>query len=728
MTGTLEAERLRIGNDFYLLAGAVPIRGRQLVLNHGDSFAVLNELGDCPLTAHEPFGVLCDGTRFLDRFELRINGGFPQLLSAGLTDDNSEQVSYLTNADEQRGDTVIAQRGSLAIERRKVLAAGMLHEALHVRNYAAAPFELTLTLLFSADFADIFELRGMSRPARGSARPARVQDGQVELSYRGLDGVERAALLRFAPAQRWQLQAESASLACTLAAGEELRATIALECRVAARSEPRRGADRAAALAQVRDERQAVAAWFPRIVSSNAAFDEWLDASRRDVALLHARLPSGGYVYAGIPWFATVFGRDGLLTALETLAFAPQLAAGTLRVLAATQGRVDDAWREEAPGKIVHELRGGEMAATGEVPFGRYYGSVDATPLFAALLAAYVERTGDLALARELWPTALAAMQWIERSVDARGYLAYARRGGGGGLVNQGWKDSHDSISHADGALAEAPIALCEVQGYVYAAQSGMAELARQLGETARGAEWARQAQQLRERFARDFWVDALGTYALALDGSGRRCEVVASNAGQCLLSGIASPAHARRIADRLLEADSFSGWGIRTLASGARRFNPMSYHNGSVWPHDNALIAAGFARYGFTERAADVLTALFDSSCDLADRRLPELFCGFARGPGDRPVAYPVACRPQAWAAASVYLCLQAMLGLSIDAARRHVGFVRSALPPWLESLEIYALRVGDAELDLRLARGRHSAAVEVIDKRGDVEITVRG
>jgi len=726
MTELLAAERIRIGNEYYLLAGAVPIRGRQLVLNHGDSFVVLNELGDCPLTAHEPFGLFCAGTRFLDRFELRINGGFPQLLSAGLTDDNSEQVSYVTNADEQRGDELIAQRGSLAVERRNVLEDGTLFESLHIRNYAAAPFRLTLTLLFSADFADIFELRGMKRAAHGALRPADVKRDAVHFSYRGLDGVERQATLRFQPADAWQLQAESASLAYTLPAGGEARATIAVQCRVAGRDRRVRCDDAATALARVRAERESTAAQFPRLVSSNAAFDEWLDASRRDIALLHANLPAGGYIYAGIPWFATVFGRDGLLTAFETLAFAPALAAGTLRVLAATQGTAQHAARDEAPGKIVHELRSGEMASTGEIPFGRYYGSVDATPLFAALLAAYAERSGDLALVRELWPAATAAMQWIASSSDARGYLSYERRSGNG-LVNQGWKDSHDSISHADGRLAPPPIALCEVQAYVYAALRGMAGLARQLGDSARSVQWEHDAQALQERFERDFWLDGEGTYALALDGDGRPCAVVASNAGHCLLGGIAAPARALRVAERLMQADCFSGWGIRTLASSARRYNPMSYHNGSVWPHDNALIAAGFARYGLTGRAAEILSALFDVSCDLEGRRLPELFCGFARGPGDQPVAYPVACRPQAWAAASVFLCLQSMLGLSIDASRRRVRFTRSALPAWLDALELYGLRIGDAELDLRVVRGRRSAALEVIEKRGDLDVMVR-
>ena len=719
----MPSERIRVGDDYYLLASALPPRGRRLVLNHGDSFAILNEVGDVPLAGHEPFGLFCAGTRFLDRFELRLNGSFPLLLSATVTDDGCEQVTYLTNPDERRNGDLVAQRDTVAVQRRKVLVDGALFETLYVHSYAAAPLEVVLTVLFTADFADLFELRGIERRARGRTAPPAVDGRRVRLAYRGLDHVERALELAFEPAA-WQVEPESAELRLHLEPGADARAAIAVQCRVGGRGAA--AGDAAAAVAAIRAERAATSDRFARIRASTDAFEQWIDSSRRDLALLCAERPTGPYVYAGIPWFATVFGRDGLITALETLAFAPTLAAGVLRTLAALQGGASDPARDEEPGKIIHEMRLGEMAATGEIPFARYYGSVDATPLFLVLLAAYADRTADLDLVQELWPAASAALDWIRRRIDARGYLAYERRAASG-LVNQGWKDSHDAIVHASGAIAVPPIALCEVQAYVHAAFCGMAGLARRLGQAAHADRLVAEADGLRRRFTRDFWLEDEGTFALALDGDGQPCRVVASNAGHCLVGDLAEPAQAARVVARLMRDDCFCGWGIRTLSADARRYNPMSYHNGSVWPHDNALIAAGFARHGFGGRAAELLSGMFDASQGLDDRRLPELFCGFARAGRQQPVPYPVACRPQAWAAGSVFLLLQAVLGLTIDAWKRRVTFSRTSLPAWLDHLEIRELWVGDASLDVRIERGRASAALEVVGRHGDLEVIVR-
>jgi glycogen debranching enzyme len=720
----MPSERIRIGQDYYLLAAAIPTRGRRLVLNHGDSFAIFNEVGDVPLVGYEPFGLFSAGTRVLDRFELRLNGSFPMLLSAAVTDDGIEHVTFITNPDERRGGELAVERNSVAVERRKVLVDGALFETLLVHNYAARPLDLTLGVLFSADFADIFELRGLERAARGQAVPPHVQGRSVVYGYRGLDDVERSVELSFEP-EGWQLAPESAELALHLPAGAEARATVAVRCRIGTR-EPA-VPDGASAVTLVRGEREATASRFASVVSRNDTFEAWIATSRSDLALLCAERPTGPYPYAGIPWFATVFGRDGLVTGLQTLAFAPAVAAGVLRALAAMQGRESDPVRDEEPGKILHELRLGEMAARGEIPFGRYYGSVDSTPLFLVVLAAYAQRTADLELVRDLWPAALAAVAWIRNHTDARGYVTYQRRTPRG-LVNQGWKDSHDSISHASGALAEPPIALCEVQAYVYDAYVGVADLARRLGDDHTAVTCLREAAALRRRFSRDFWLEDEGVFALALDGDGQACRVVTSNAGQCLLGGIADPEQAARVVARLMRDDCFCGWGIRTLSSGARRYNPMSYHNGSVWPHDNALIAAGFARHGFGGRAAEILSALLDAGQRLEEGRLPELFCGFPRIGRQEPVPYPVACRPQAWAAGSVFLLLQSVLGLSIDAWKRQVTFSRTVLPPALDHLEIRDLRVGAASLDVCVERGRAgAAAIELLGRHGDLEVIIR-
>lgn len=718
-------ERIRLGEEYYLLASALAPRRPQVLLNHGDSFGIFDLAGDIPLAGVEPYGLFHQGSRFLNRFELHLNDGFPLLLGTSLTDDGSELITYLSNADEHRNGDIVLERDMIALRRRKTLLATTLYESLQLRTYGLQPLLIELKFVFEADFADIFEIRGLKRARHGEVAEPRIGRQDVRLSYQGLDNVRRETILAFSLAPH-SLTAANACFQLALTPGEEVVLDTRVMCRIA--DTPPRSYSFAAALEAVRSERDRWREQCPVLYSNNEGFNDWLNRSMQDLALLRTEGEQGSYVYAGIPWFATVFGRDGLVTAFETLAFAPNLAAGTLRTLAALQGREDKAECEEEPGKILHEMRYGEMAATGEIPFGRYYGSIDATPFFLLLLAAYADRTGDAAFVEELWPTAIAAMNWIDTvaDIDGDGYVEYKRRTTRG-LVNQGWKDSYDAISHADGALAEPPIALAEVQAYVYAALRGMARLARRLERSVETATWDARALRLQERFNRDFWLAEEGTFALALDGQKRPCKVASSNAGQCLFGGIAEARKAAQVITRLMQDDMFCGWGIRTLSSQARRYNPMSYHNGSVWPHDNALIAAGFARYGANDRAAQLLTALFDASLTISDRRLPELFCGFPRYLHQSPVPYPVACKPQAWAAGSVFLLLQATLGLSVDAWERRVTFDRTALPPWLTRLDIRGLQVGDGRVDVSVIRDRWGAAVEVIDKKGEVEIVVR-
>jgi glycogen debranching enzyme len=438
--------------------------------------------------------------------------------------------------------------------------------------------------------------------------------------------------------------------------------------------------------------------------------------------------PQGAMPYAGVPWFVAPFGRDSIITALQLLPYNAAVAAGTLRFLAAWQGRVRDDFKDEERGKILHEYRRGEMANCREIPFIPYYGSIDATPLFVVLLAEYVRWTGDMRLARELWPAAQAALAWMRDGGDRDrdGYLEYMTSSELG-LVNQGWKDSEDSVSHANGSLAAPPIALAEVQGYFYAALTGAADVASILGDTASADALRREAQHLFDRFNRDFWMEQDSFYALALDGAKRPCEVIASNAGHCLWTGIVPDDRAALVAKRLLAEDMFSGWGIRTLCARERRYNPMSYHNGSVWPHDNAIAAAGFRRYRLGTFVLGVASAVFDASRHFERGRLPELFCGFERRPGHGPISYPVACSPQAWASGSALQLLTAMLGLEADAAAGRLTFVSPQLPAWLRSVEIYDLRVGSSSLDVGVSRGRDGASVELLARRGDVELIVR-
>lgn len=719
------SERISIGTDYYLLASAITGRRPRFVLSHGDTFAIFDDAGDVPVAGVEPYGIFHRGTRYLTRFELRLNDGLPVLLSSAPGEDGCALVTHLANADERSDGEIVLERDTIAVTRHKVLCDATLFEHVRLCSYAATPLVVVLSFLFDADFADEFEVRGLKRSRRGTLGPPRVEDGGLRFHYEGLDGVVRRTAVAFSPAPA-RLEPWRAAFVVPLVARGEATIAVTISCEsTGGRSAPCRRED---ALSRLHAERRRWFAGLPEFQSSNEHFDAWLGQSLRDLAMLRTDTPAAGYIQAGIPWFATVFGRDGLVTALEILAFGPDLAVSVLRTLATLQGKAEDPARDEEPGKIVHELRLGEMAATGEVPFARYYGSVDATPLFLVLLAAYAQRTADLGLVEELWPAAEAALGWIERfgDRDGDGWVEYARRGSAG-LLHQGWKDSHDAVSHGDGRLAEPPIALVEVQAYVYAALVGLSDLARRVGRTQAAEGWAARATELRRRFDRDFWLADEHTYALALDRDKRPCRVVSSNAGHALWAGIAEPHRARLLVERLFRDDLFCGWGIRTLSSNAARFNPMSYHNGSVWPHDNALIAAGCARYGATERAATVLDALFHAGLQLEDRRLPELFCGFERCAGQRPVPYPVACKPQAWAAGSVLLLLQATLGLEVDAWQRRITLTRPMLPPWLERLDIRKLRVGDASTDLAIYRRRLGAAVEVTDRTGDLEVVVR-
>jgi glycogen debranching enzyme len=617
---------------------------------------------------------------------------------------------------------VVLPRGTVHLLRTKFLWRAVCYESLRFRNYGMDPVEFAFSLRFDADFADIFEVRGMRRERRGRRLDPQVEDDRVVLAYEGLDGVTRRTTIRAAPRPA-ELTGSAMEYRARLGAQQEMQVLLTIACDTD--YVPARVVEAERALEQAAGELERLRLGGCHIYTANEQFNEWLNRSQADLHMMVTQGPDIVYPYAGVPWFSTVFGRDGILTAFEYLWVNPEIARGVLSYLALRQATDLIPEQDAEPGKILHEQRAGEMASLGEHPFLRYYGSIDATPLFVMLAGAYYRRTNDTELVRSIWPNIEKALEWIDfyGDRDRDGFVEYARVSEKG-LVQQGWKDSQDSVFHADGRLADPPIALCEVQGYVYAARVAAAELASLLGLEQRAEKLRRQAEVLRQRFERAFWDEELSTYALALDGAKRPCRVRSSNPGHCLAAGIASPEHGSAVAAGLLSPEMFSGWGIRTLAANEARYNPMSYHNGSVWPHDNAIAAYGLARYGFQEQAGRIMSGLFDAALFVDQRRLPELFCGFPRRASQGPTLYPVACSPQAWAAGAVFLLLQAGLGMTLDAPARQIRFDRARLPEFLPEVTLRNLRVGEASVDLALGRHNENVTVSVLRREGDVEV----
>lgn len=710
----------------FAITASLPARVPR-TLKFGDTFIVLDSRGDI---RNDPGGTLSGGsaglfhkdTRHLSRLELLVNGEPPLLLGSTLRDDNSAFFIDLTNPDLMDGQRLILEKDQVHILRTMFVWRDTAHQRLGIHNYGDHPIALRLSILFDNDFADLFEVRGTHRDRRGTASAELQGNDRVLLAYRGLDDKVRRTALAFDPPPE-RLTTGAAVYQLALAPGESKPLFLTASCeQTEARPLPfLRGmiAARRAMREQTRERTS--------VQTSNDRFNEILCRSAADLAMLMTDTPQGRYPYDGIPWFSTTFGRDGLITALQMLWWSPDVARGVLRRLAFYQAKTKDPLADAEPGKILHEMRGGEMAALREVPFGLYYGSVDSTPLFVLLAGLYAERTGDTDTILELWPAIEAALGWIDGpgDPDGDGFVEYLRATEQG-LANQGWKDSHDAIFHADGKLAEGAIALVEVQAYVYAAKCMVARCARRLGRGAFADKLEVEAQRLAERFEDAFWCPDIGTYALALDGEKRPCRVRTSNAAQVLFTGIASPEHAASIAKALLQPSFFSGWGVRTVAQEAPRFNPMSYHNGSIWPHDNALIALGLSRYGYKQAVEMLFAGLFSAATYMDQRRLPELFCGFQRKRGHGPTLYPVACSPQAWASATPFTLLEASLGLEFDPFKGEIRLRNPRLPAFLDEVTLRDLRLSSSSVDLRVRRHGDSVSLDTPRISGDIRVSI--
>ncbi len=678
------------------------------LLKHKDAFFLCNARGDVFPNETNEEGYYFDGTRFLSKLCLRIDGALPTRLGSHVRDKNDALIVTLTNPHDGPG----FHANVIRIDRHVFLLESHCYITVNLENYGISQADFSISIDFSADYADIYEIRGMSRARRGVLEIPRVAVDSVELGYQGLDKEQRTTRMEFSPTPK-VLTASYATYRVSLNRGEKQQLVLTVRCERTRRPDTEKIAfEVAKERISAQQERHRCSSALVR--SSNGQFTEWFERSFADLNMMTSDLPTGPYPYAGVPWFNTPFGRDGIVTALECLWMKPELARGVLAYLAETQATEVIPEEDAEPGKILHEIRPGEMATLKEMPFGRYYGSVDATPLFVLLAGAYYERTGDINFMRSLWPSIHAALAWMEKygDSDGDGFIEYKRQSPNG-LIHQGWKDSDDAIFHADGSPAQGALAVCEVQGYAYGALRAGAILAEHLGHFSDCEILTGRAETLYQQFNESFWCEELNTYGLALDGNKRVCRVKSSNAGQCLFSGIATPDRARRVADTLLAPDSYSGWGVRTIASTSARFNPMSYHNGSVWPHDNGLIAFGMARYGLTQHVSRLFEDIFASVTYFDRYRLPELFCGFEREAGVAPALYPVACAPQSWSAASIFLLIQACLGLKVDGLSKQITLTHPMLPASLVDLQIENLILGTTSVSFEI-RG-HGSDVHV-------------
>lgn len=717
-------DAIKVDDQWYVSSTSSHTDDRTLALKQGEAFALFNRHGDIQRLGIGEQGIYFDGTRYLSHFGLLINDRRPILLHSTIRKDNTILDVDLTNPDIYEAGKLIIPKDTVHLYRGKIFWHGCCYEHIRLVNFSSDSIDVSLTFEFDSDFYDIFEVRGVKRKQRGTMLPSVISEKEIELGYEGLDNVIRRTRLIFSQVPS-ELTSNRARFMSTLPPRGRNNLYLTTACdpdkksrKILSFNDATKAASKA--ISEIQSK-------ISHLFTSNEQFNDWLNRSEADLHMLTTQLKEGPYPFAGIPWFSTPFGRDGIITALQCLWVNPNMAKGVLSFCATTQADKVEHDSEAEPGKIFHETRKGELANLGEIPFRMYYGTIDATPLFVILAGCYYQRTGDRPFIEAIWPNIERALNWIDQygDLDSDGFVEYTRHGSKG-LLQQGWKDSDDSIFHEDGRAAEGPIALCEVQGYVYQAKLYAAGFAEIFGELDRAKLLREQAVQLKADFNQQFWCEDKSTFAIALDGKKNPCQVRSSNAGHALFSGIANEKYAGRVANTLLSDDSFSGWGIRTLAKSELRYNPMSYHNGSIWPHDNAIIAMGLARYGYKEHAVKILAGLFNASIFMDLHRLPELFCGFNRREGQGPTLYPVACTPQAWASATVFYLLQTCLGLSFDPSKPQICFHYPQLPDFLDRVQVNNLQISSANVDLRLQRHPQDVGVKVLNKKGNVDITV--
>lgn len=698
-------EEIAQKEEYHISSDAVNSAEVNMVLNYSNTFAVFDRSGNIHPHGKMVQGIYHEGTRFINTMMLNINGEKPLLLSGSIKEGNSIYSADLTNPMLKKCNI---QENAVHIERHQFVREGAFYEEIKILQYEPTSCSFDLTLDFDGDFKDIFEIRGIKRKVEANNVYPVYHDEYFETTYLGLDGIERSFEVHFQSDVNYTLEKNRAVFEVLLIPKKETTIHYCIHFLTGNEKKDTISYPEAKALNKLESNQSKTL--FSDIKTSNTQFNHWLYRSEKDFISLLSQTDYGKYPYAGVPWYNTPFGRDGIIAAMEILWINPEITKGVLLFLAANQAVELIPEKDAEPGKILHEARNGEMANTGEIPFKQYYGTIDATPLFIMLAGMYYERTGDLNLIKQIWPNIIAAIDWIDNygDIDGDGFVEYIHKSENG-LTNQGWKDSFDSVMHENNQLADPPIALCEVQSYVYGAKNHAAKLALELGHQNLSSRLFNEAERLKKNFNEVFWDEDLACYVLALDGQKRPCRVKSSNAGHCLFTEIADEDKAAVLAKTLLDSDMFGGWGVRTLSSQSGRYNPMSYHNGSVWPHDNALIAYGLSKYGLQNHVLKVMGAIFDASLFIELQRVPELYCGFEKRQGIGPTAYPVACSPQAWAVGTVFMLLQSCLRIDINALNKTITFDRIILPDYLNEIRLTDLKLGNEKCSIVINRSKY-------------------
>ncbi len=703
-----------------------------VVVKDRDIFFLAEPNGNVPLGGDHGFGLYYHDCRFLNGYELKLGHKYATPLVSTAT-HGFTAVFQLTNQDISMAGGRLIPKDDISIHWERTIYSSRLalYDAITFQNLGLQGVEFPISLTFQAAFEDMFAVRGLLPERPGKLEPPAWANGALSFIYDGADGVYRSLAIHLSPMPR---ETDGTTVQFQIALGPQeskqiLVSSVIAESQDQSEVQPKRHyrpdiKRYEASLQRASDE------WVAKhtsISSDSILLNRIVDRSLRDLRILRSVIAKDEFFAAGVPWFATLFGRDSIVTALQSLAYNPDIAEESLRLLARYQGQQVNEWRDEQPGKILHELRIGELARLGEIPHSPYYGTVDATPLFLILVARHAAWTGSLTVFNDLRSSIELALEWMSKygDVDGDGYIEYMSTSEKG-LVNQGWKDSGDAIVNADGSLAAPPIALVEVQGYAYLAKIGLADLYRRAGEPDRAERLRQEAEELSSRFNRDFWLEDKGFYVLALQAGKKPAAVVSSNPGHALWSGIVDQDKAQRTVGVLMAEDMFNGWGIRTLSERERRYNPIGYHLGTAWPHDNSLIATGFRRYGFDDAARRVFVAIVEAAMRFEDYRLPELFAGFPRKDYGVPVRYPVACRPQAWAAGSVPYMIEALLGLTPEAFDHRLRIIRPILPDFVDKIDVRRLRVGNARVDLRFERTHEGISVQVLSVDGKLDVVV--